>query len=122
MEKHIIYFDGGCKPNPGKMEICVVIDDESIMDKNVGMGTNNQAEWLSLIVALSESINRGYKDLVIYGDSQLVVNQASGNWKIKNQELRNFYDRFVTLKKMFNSVNIQYVPRDRNKAGNLLET
>ena len=71
-----IYFDGGCRPNPGPMEIAVVIGGVETIDRNVGEGGSLDAEWLALIAALR--LARGLPDFVLLGDAAGVIAQANG--------------------------------------------
>ena len=73
-----IYFDGGCRPNPGPMEIAVVIGGVETIDRDVGEGGSLDAEWLALIAALRLARARGLEDFVLLGDAAAVVAQATG--------------------------------------------
>jgi ribonuclease HI len=73
-----IYFDGGCRPNPGAMEIAVVIGGVVTIDREVGTGSSMDAEWLALIAALRLAQARGLADFVLLGDAATVVAQANG--------------------------------------------
>ncbi len=73
-----IYFDGGCRPNPGAMEIAVVVGGVASIDREVGTGSSLDAEWLALIVALRLAQARGLTDFVLLGDAAGVVAQANG--------------------------------------------
>jgi ribonuclease HI len=122
----IVYFDGGCKPNPGKMEIGLVFvgDDGTKVNhkEHFGQGTNNQAEWLALIVGLSMLSEMGVREITMIGDSQLVCMQASGKWKMKlDSPLYHFWAEFKELEKLFTKIEIKHVLRDKNLAGIMLE-
>lgn len=124
MQKTTIYFDGGCTPNPGEMEICIVVVEAgtktpSVM-KKLGYGTNNIAEWSALIWALDEANKRNLTDVEFIGDSKLVVNQANGSWKINNQTFLPFKAAFDEGFKPVGGT-VSYIPRDSNLAGNYLE-
>lgn len=73
-----IYFDGGCRPNPGAMEVAVVIGGVATIDRDVGSGSSLDAEWLALIAALRLARGRGLMDFVLLGDAAAVVAQANG--------------------------------------------
>ncbi|WP_428630925.1 reverse transcriptase-like protein [Sphingopyxis sp.] len=73
-----IYFDGGCRPNPGAMEIAVVVGGVATIDRDAGMGSSMDAEWLALIAALRLAQARGLADFVLLGDAAPVVAQANG--------------------------------------------
>mgnify|MGYP000002174950 CR=1 FL=1 len=72
-----IYFDGGCRPNPGTMEIAVVVRGVAHIDRDIGRGTGMDAEWLALIAALRIGQSLGEVDYVLLGDSAAVINQAT---------------------------------------------
>lgn len=116
-----IYFDGGCKPNPGKMEVGVVFDGSTKHHDDYGQGTNNQAEWLALIWAMGLAEERGLQDITLVGDSKLVIMQASGKWKCNQPELQVFLADFQKRKTSFQAVNLVHVRRHLNLAGIYLE-
>lgn len=72
-----LYFDGGCRPNPGAMEIAVVVRGEAHVLGDLGHGTSFDAEWLALIEAQRIALTLG-PDHVLLGDAATVVAQASG--------------------------------------------
>ncbi len=73
-----IYFDGGCRPNPGAMEIAVVTGGAALIESDIGLGSSLDAEWLALIAALRLARERGLADFVLLGDAAGVVAQARG--------------------------------------------
>lgn len=119
-----IYFDGGCKPNPGNMEICIVIEYRGhrvpLMIKNLGYGTNNIAEWAAINMAAVEASKLNPEYVEFIGDSNLVVNQAKGNWKIKDKTLKELHDSFIETTKGM-KIKIRHIRREFNLAGNYLE-
>ena len=117
-----VYFDGGCKPNPGMMEIGVVIEDGPSFHKKLWYGTNNQAEWLALLWAMGLAASRELAEVEFIGDSKLVISQASGSWKCNKPELRDYLKDFNVRKKEFTRVHLTHVLRDSNLAGIYLET
>ena len=118
----ILYFDGGCRPNPGKMEVAVVSEKNDIrLHDFVGYGTNNEAEWIGLLWAVGIALENGAQEVNIFGDSSLVVNQANGLWKVKNESLRKYHSEFLIMKDGIKSLNLSYVPRNMNLAGNFIE-
>ena len=121
-EKHIkIYCDGGARGNPGKgacafvvlKEGKVVIHEES---KFLGNTTNNIAEYNGVILALNWlKSNDRYSDVDFYLDSQLVVNQINGVFKIKNKNLQECRILISNLEKSINgNINYHYIPREMN--------
>jgi ribonuclease HI len=125
MAKVQIYFDGGCKPNPGMMELGIVILEtgnsaEPMTWFEFGQGTNNLAEWSALIWAVQIAEERGYTDVEYIGDSIMVINQADNKWKIKERSFLPFKETFLKLNSKIKGT-LTYIPRDKNKAGTYLE-
>lgn len=118
-----LFFDGGCKPNPGKMECAVVSEDGSIKTHQpLHHGTNNEAEWIGFLLAVE--IARPFKDepVEILGDSKLVISQAQGLWKVNVPALATFRDEFLIMQKDFKSLKLTHVRRHLNLAGIYIET
>jgi ribonuclease HI len=116
-----IYFDGGCKPNPGQMEVGVVFDGGTSHHDDYGHGTNNKAEWLALIYAMGLAEERGIRDITLIGDSKLVIMQASGKWKCNQPELQFMLAEFQKRRRDFSTVKLAHVRRHLNLAGIYLE-
>jgi len=112
-----IYFDGGCRPNPGQMETAVVARGISYLNHDCGHGTSNNAEWLALIHAAEVAISIGAQDVVLLGDSAVVVGQASGVAKCRRAALCGYYDTFVALRSRFERITIRRISRYQNLAG-----
>ena len=120
-----IYFDGGCKPNPGMMEVCIVVVDGPNppvphVVANLGRGTNNIAEWSALLWAMSYAVENGWREIEVIGDSKLVVSQAAGRWQIKNSEFHSFKSNFDALQSKAD-VRLRHVLRNKNLAGKHLD-
>ena len=73
-----IYFDGGCRPNPGRMETAVVTGGAAVVVRDAGIGSSMDAEWLALIAALRLAQDLGLTNFVLLGDAAAVVEQANG--------------------------------------------
>jgi len=73
-----IYFDGGCRPNPGRMETAVVTGGAATVIRDAGIGSSMDAEWLALIAALRLAHDLGLTNFVLLGDAAAVVEQANG--------------------------------------------
>lgn len=116
-----LFFDGGCQPNPGEMEICVVAGGEIYHQPKLGYGTNNVAEWLALIYSLKIAESLGQTEFETVGDSMLVVNQANGVWQCKSEDLKPFLAEFQQQRQKFAKVKISHVRRHQNLAGIALE-
>ena len=116
-----IYFDGGCRPNPGKIETAVVARGETYYRPDCGLGTNNDAEWLALVHAADIARAIGLRNILFLGDSALVVGQASGILKCRNASLQSYLDSFNSIKSAFDSFGIRRIGRHQNLAGIALE-
>lgn len=73
-----IYFDGGCRPNPGAIEVAVVVRGATYFFDDLGCGTSSDAEWMALRLALHVAQSLGEPDFDLIGDSLEVIRQASG--------------------------------------------
>lgn len=111
-----LYFDGGCSPNPGQMRVCIILNGVASMSK-LNHGTNNLAEWTALLWGLSVAIDQRITELDVYGDSQLIVNQANGSWRCKNVDLQPFKSEYDRLRRRFTTLTLRWVPRATNLAG-----
>jgi len=121
-EEMKLYFDGGCIPNPGKMECAVVSEDGSIKEhRHIGQGTNNEAEWMGFLWAVELSRPFADQPIEILGDSKLVVMQAQGLWKCNMPNLIAFRDEFLRIKGDFKSLKLTHVRRNFNLAGIYIE-
>lgn len=116
-----IYFDGGCRPNPGKIEIAVVAAGRIYHRADHGYGDNNDAEWLALIEALGVVRELGIADVILLGDSATVVGQAKGASRRVAPRFRPYHARFGALVAGLDRVRIRRVPRTQNLAGIALE-
>lgn len=71
-----IFFDGGCRPNPGRIEVAVVVSGVPYLFDDLGRGTNSDAEWLALTCALELSQSLGLTNIELVGDALEVIRQA----------------------------------------------
>ena len=111
-----IYFDGGCRPNPGAMEIAVVVRGVAHIDHGIGHGTGMDAEWLALIAALRIGQSLGEADYILLGDAAAVIHQATGRAKCRGGMVRHF-EAFRELAGAGALPRIRYVKRAQNLAG-----
>ena len=122
-----VYCDGGARGNPGPAAAAIVIEKDGKVihkeSKYLGRGTNNEAEYSGVILGLewvSKNIT-GTEKITFILDSQLVANQLSGKFKVKNENLRNRYFTAKTLEKNISAeINYESVSRDRNKIADFL--
>jgi ribonuclease HI len=113
-----INIDGGARGNPGPAAYAFVIvrDGQPPVEAAgcLGEATNNVAEYTALIKALERAIELGGKRLVIRSDSELLVKQMNGQYRVKNPQLRVLHEQANRLTDQFASVTIRHVPREEN--------
>ncbi len=118
--KLLINTDGGSRGNPGPAGIGVVIrnDQEQIIFEHgsyIGETTNNVAEYSALIKALESARDLGGTELIVRMDSELIVKQMQGLYKIKEPTLQELAGKVIKLKSGFTSVTFTHVRREYNK-------
>ena len=114
------YFDGGARGNPGPAGYGVYIVDAlgnvlSEQHGSLGTATNNIAEYHGLIAALQWAVEHEVKQITVKGDSQLIVEQMRGNYKVKNEGLKPLYLQARMLVMQIGDVRFEHVPREQNK-------
>jgi len=117
IHKHVMIFsDGGARGNPGPAAFAFILQSEKSEALNSNSGyagncTNNQAEYLALIAALETAANLKAETVICHLDSELVVKQLTGEYRIKNKELKVLWQKVKELTKQFNEVQFVNVPR-----------
>jgi ribonuclease HI len=124
-DKLTIYTDGASRNNPGPASIGVVIKDThgkilAEISKRIGNATNNQAEYHAIIAALEKAITLGASEVMLKADSELVVKQLKGSYKVKNTDLKPLFEKVLVLSRRFTAFNISYIPREENKEADRL--
>jgi ribonuclease HI len=132
MKKIIIYTDGGSRGNPGKAGIGVVFYNEKeqiIKEYGEYIGdnlTNNDAEYSAVIFALKKFKSLFGKllaentDIEIRADSELVVKQLNGDYRLSDPKIQQFFIEIWNLKFDFKSVKFKHIPREKNKEADKL--
>lgn len=120
-----VYSDGASRGNPGKAACACILTDKSgkvIEDdaKYLGITTNNQAEYEGLILALNLALKHNCTHLECFMDSQLVVMQINGKYKINDDNLRIKAEIVKSLMMRFVFVELTYIPRTRNRQADRL--
>ena len=116
-----LYFDGASRSNPGEASYGGVIyenkDEKLVYGKYVGVRTNNEVEYMGLLNGLKEAVKMNIKNMNVFGDSKLVIEQVKGNWKVKSDKLRPYYDEIKQLlsKNPFENIEFEHVYRKNNK-------
>ena len=116
-----LWFDGGCRPNPGAITTAVVASGRSFIRSDHGAGDNNDAEWLALLHALGVARDMAVRDITVLGDAALVVDQATGRARRMAPRFRAYVESFTTLAAGFDRVTVRHVRRGQNLAGIALE-
>ena len=112
-----IYFDGGCRPNPGRIEVAAVARGVAHVRDDLGHGTNTDAEWLALIHGLELAQSLGETHFELTGDASVVIDQANGVRKCRNAALQAHLDRFTVLAEQTPPARIRWIGRAQNLAG-----
>lgn len=114
-----VWFDGASRGNPGPMAggAVVEIDGEStVLHGTPGHGTNNEAEYEGLILGLEHARQAGADTVEVRGDSQLVIRQLDGRYRVRKDHLVPLHARAKRLLEPFRQVHLQWVPRGDNAA------
>jgi ribonuclease HI/pterin-4a-carbinolamine dehydratase len=115
-----LYADGGSRGNPGPSASgYVLLDmDGTVIKKSgvyLGITTNNQAEYQSLKFGLEDALKLGAREVSVYMDSLLVINQMKGTFKVKNRDLWPIHEAIKETARQFKKVTYTHVPREFNK-------
>src|SRR5215207_11571468 len=115
-----IRFDGGSRGNPGPAGIGVVLsakDDTPLvtLGRFIGRATNNVAEYKALITGLEKAKELGAKKLIIRGDSELIIKQMKGEYRVKHPDMKALYPVAQQLVRQFDEVRIEHNLRHKNE-------
>lgn len=114
----VIYADGGSRGNPGPAGAGAVLKegDKTIAEahKFIGIATNNVAEYTGLIIGLEKALDMGYRQVEVRMDSELIVKQMLGLYKVKNQGLAPLHQKAKQLARQFSDFKILHVRREMN--------
>lgn len=119
-----LFTDGGSRGNPGPSAGAFLIckTDDNVVEKSgfyIGITTNNQAEYQALLKGLERSQAVGIRKLNVFMDSELVVKQLNGRYKIKNKNLEPLYRQIKDLATDFDEISFTHVPRALNKEADM---
>jgi ribonuclease HI len=123
--KVTLYVDGSCKGNPGEGGAGVVIKDEQErtilhVKRYLGPVTNNIAEYRALITGLQEARRLGSQEVAIYLDSELVVNQVNGVYRVRDSTLKTLEEEVKRLLGYFTHWMVKHIPREVNREADRL--
>jgi len=118
-------IDGASRGNPGPAAYGVVIRDGrgeivAKLKKYIGRMTNNVAEYYGLIAALDYAESHGVRAIRVESDSELLVKQMRGQYKVKSEDLRPLFERAQKMSKAFDSFRIEHVYREQNREADAL--
>lgn len=118
-EQLILQFDGGSRGNPGPAGVGAVIlaaDGTPLLTlgRFIGQATNNVAEYHALITVMEEALKLGAKNVLIRGDSELIIKQMLGQYRVKHPDLIPLHDKARALLRRFNSARIEHNLRGHN--------
>ena len=119
LKEVIIYTDGGSRGNPGPAAAGFVVTGEgnqTLQAKGVflGVATNNVAEYTGLVEGLEAAIQLGAGQVRVYSDSELLVRQINGQYKVKSANIKPLYNRSCELLGKFDKWQVNHVTRDKN--------
>ncbi len=125
MSKVSIYTDGGSRGNPGTAGIGIIGYNENNdivfkISQYIGKQTNNVSEYKALVRALEIVVEKEIKDIEIFMDSQLVVRQIKGEYKVRNERMKPFYEMAISLIRNIDNFNINHVKRSENSEADKL--
>ncbi len=121
----ILNVDGASRGNPGPAAVGVTIKDENnrlvaSISETIGSTTNNQAEYKALISGLKKAISLGARNIMVNSDSELMVKQLQGLYRVKVAELKPLYSEVVQLAYSLDSFKIVSIPREQNQEADAL--
>lgn len=123
--KLVVNVDGGARGNPGPAAIGVVVRDTdgqilSTVSETIGEATNNVAEYRALLAGIEQARSLGAESLELLGDSELVVKQVRGEYKVKNAGIKPLHADVLEALRVFTDWTIDHVRREQNAEADAL--
>ena len=122
--RYQLYCDGASRSNPGdaSIGISILLDGKEVhtISKKIGIATNNEAEYQALIDGLNYCVDNSIKEIKVFLDSNLVVEQVNKNFKVKAENLKVLNSKVDDLIQEFNFIEINHVYREENKRADQL--
>ena len=120
-----IFTDGGSRGNPGPAGIGYVIQNSDGQDietgcKYIGIKTNNEAEYMALILALTQAKKMQVETVNIFADSELMIKQLKKEYKVKQEHLKKLLEQAESIVKTFSGITYTHIKRELNKQADLL--
>ncbi|HXH23581.1 MAG TPA: ribonuclease HI family protein [Dehalococcoidia bacterium] len=121
----VVYSDGASRGNPGRSAYGAVVYDPEGRERArtsdvIGIATNNVAEYRGLIAGLEAALALGARRVEVRMDSELVVLQVIGRYRVRNPKLIPYHRRVLALRSQFDEVVFRHVPRDQNRVADSL--
>ena len=123
--KATLYTDGGARGNPGPAAYAYVLEaeDGTVLDARgeaIGVATNNVAEYRALVAGLRRALEAGVSELEVVSDSELVVRQMQGSYRVKNRKLQELFLEASRLARELGRVRYRAVRREHNELADRL--
>lgn len=119
MRSATVHVDGAARGNPGPAAIAYVIAEPHHppveFSETIGTATNNVAEYSALIAALERAAEMGLKELTVFSDSELMVKQMAGEYRVKHPDLLPLFEAASSLRRQFAKMSLSHVRREQNK-------
>ncbi|MBU1119064.1 ribonuclease HI family protein [Patescibacteria group bacterium] len=124
-QTYSMYTDGGSRGNPGPAAAGAVLYGKKgevlgEVSKALGKMTNNQAEYMALILGLKKAKKLNIKSITSFLDSELIVKQLNGEYKVKNEGMKVLFEEVTDLTQEFKSISFKHIPRTKNKYADAL--
>ncbi len=125
MIKARLFTDGGARGNPGPAAFGYVLEDRdgTVLDARgeaIGVATNNVAEYSGLVAGLTKAVELGVAELEVISDSELMVRQMTGDYRVKNEGLKPLFEKASGLASRIGKVSYRSVRREQNKLADRL--
>ncbi|HUJ16597.1 MAG TPA: ribonuclease HI family protein [Nitrospirota bacterium] len=119
-----IYSDGASRNNPGEAGAGIYILQDGAPREGIarylGRTTNNIAEYTAAIIGLEYAVRQGASKVRLLADSELLVKQLNGQYRVKNEGLKPLFLKVKKLIEQIGSVEVQYIPREMNREADAL--
>jgi ribonuclease HI len=119
-ERLVVHVDGGSRGNPGPAAVAAVLTepDGTLVEEQaetIGHATNNVAEYRALLLGIERAGTLGARELELVGDSELIVRQVRGEYRVKDAALRELHRQVAAALRNFDRWSIRNVPREENE-------
>ena len=121
----VVFADGASRGNPGPASIGAAVYDDTgreayAVSNRIGRATNNEAEYQAAIAGLEAALALGVREVELKMDSELVVRQLLGHYKVRNPRLRPLFERLIDLRRRFTRFEANSIPRVQNRRADQL--